>query len=64
MWVLPTFFDTSYEAVKEYLSSFRNIQIHSGTFEETYAEVVDAVFSLVHIDIDIYRSTVHCLEFF
>jgi O-methyltransferase len=58
------FSDTSYEAVKEYLSSFRNIQIHPGAFEDTCAEVTDATFSLVHIDVDIYRSTVHCLEFF
>lgn len=64
MWVLPTFFDASYEAVKKYLSSFRNVQIHPGAFKEICAKVTDAAFSLVHIDVDIYRSTVNCLEFF
>lgn len=58
------FSDTSYEAVKEYLSAFRNIRIHQGAFEDTCTEVKDATFSLVHIDVDIYRSTVNCLEFF
>lgn len=64
MWVLPTFFNTSYEAVKKYLSSFCNVQIHAGAFKEICAKVAHAAFSLVHIDVDIYRSTVSCLEFF
>lgn len=57
--------DVSLEAVKEYLSPFKNIAIHVGKFEDTSAELSPStIFSLVHLDVDIYASTVNCLEYF
>lgn len=58
------FADTDVAAVRQYLSVFSNVEIHQGAFRDTNAEVRDATFSLVHIDVDIYQSGVECLDFF
>lgn len=58
------FSDTSVEQVSSYLSGFNNVTIHDGRFEDRCADVSDLSFGLVHIDVDIYESTVSCLDFF
>jgi len=58
------FSDTSLDQVSAYLSRFKNINIHDGRFEDRCSDVAEFTFGLVHIDVDIYESTVHCLEFF
>jgi O-methyltransferase len=58
------FSETSCESVKKYLSPFPNLQIHVGNFAQTRHKVADCIFGLFHINVDIYRSTVDCLEFF
>lgn len=61
----PGFFsDVDYEAVKAYLSPFAQLKIHKGEFFETAKTLEDMTFGLVHIDVDIYRSTLDCLEYF
>jgi O-methyltransferase len=56
------FSDTSYESVCGYLGP--DVRVHRGAFRDTCGDVADACFSLVHVDVDIYDSTVACLEFF
>jgi hypothetical protein len=60
------FGDTSLEAVQRYLSSFSRIFFHKGFFPESARELVQKslVFSLVHLDADIYESTRAGLDFF
>lgn len=58
------FGDTDYEAVKSYLSPFSRLQIHQGEFSEAARSLPEMTFGLVHIDVDIYQSTVDCLEYF
>ena len=58
------FNDTSLEAVKDYLSSYENVQIIKGEFPKTADSIGDSKFSFVHLDVDLYRSTIECLKFF
>ena len=58
------FDDTSIEFVKKYLKDCDNIEIYQGFFPETAGPITDKQFSLVHIDVDIYKSVVDCCDFF
>lgn len=63
-WKKNQFNDTSLEAVKDYLSSYENVQIIKGEFPKTADSIGDSKFSFVHLDVDLYRSTIECLKFF
>ena len=63
-WKKNQFNDTSLEAVKDYLSSYENIQIIKGVFPKTADSIRDSMFSFVHLDVDLYKSTIECLKFF
>lgn len=58
------FADTSFDEVRNYLSPHANVVFHRGPFQETCVDVASRRFALAHIDVDIYESTVACLEFF
>lgn len=58
------FSDTSAESVKEYLKPFSNVTVHVGPIEEKSPELEAMQFHFVHVDVDIYNPTVHCLDFF
>jgi len=46
------------------MADFSNVVIHEGTFPLTGDEVSNERFSLVHLDVDVYRTTLDCLLFF
>ena len=56
--------DTSLESVKNYLSDFENIHFLKGIFPETAKPVSDKKFSFIHLDTNLYQSTLDALEFF
>jgi len=58
------FLDTSVEEVRDYLSSYPNLEFLVGDIEETSARLVDGRFGFVHVDVDVYRATGFCLRFF
>ena len=58
------FADTSAEAVQLYLSEFPKIEMHVGAFADTCGTIANNKFALVHIDVDLFRSTVQALAFF
>lgn len=60
------FDDNSLQAVCERLWDCSNISYHEGTFPETLrgTGLEHRLFSLVHSDADIYRTTLDSLEFF
>jgi predicted O-methyltransferase YrrM len=55
---------TSHEQVKEYLAPFSLLKIHKGEFSQIVKDIESLTYGLVHIDVDIYRSTLDCLEYF
>ena len=63
-WKKNQFNDTSLEAVKDYLSLYENVDIIKGEFPKTADNIRNSKFSFVHLDVDLYRSTIECLKFF
>lgn len=56
-------FRSSIESVRQYLEG-RNVVFHKGLFPATALRVSDRVFSFVHLDADLYESTLEGLRFF
>lgn len=58
------FNDTSLESVKNYLKQYKNVYFYKGEFPETAKPITNKSFSFVHLDVDLYKPTLDCLEFF
>lgn len=57
-------FPSNYIKVKKYLSKYKNVWINKGLFPKTAKPISKRNFSFVHLDVDIYKSTLDCLNFF
>ena len=55
---------SSLESVRTFLNGFSGVQFYKGYFPRTGEPVKDMSFSFVHLDVDLYESTVGALEFF
>jgi hypothetical protein len=53
-----------YDDVRNYLKTNLNVTLYKGIFPLTAGPVKDRKFSFVHLDVDTYKSTLDCLEFF
>ena len=54
----------SLPAVKEYLKSYTAIHYYPGLFPQTSKPVENKTFSFVHLDVDLYQSTLDAIRFF
>ena len=63
-WTTGEFSNTSLENVENYLSNYKNIYCYKGKFPETSEPIKTKKFSFVHLDVDLFQSTIDCLEFF
>ncbi len=61
-----TFADTSVAGVRDYLAAYENVAFHKGWFPESAKalQVSGQKFSFVHLDVDLYESTLSGLTFF
>jgi hypothetical protein len=57
-------FAASLEEVKHTLRDCQNVYFYKGLFPATATPVKNTKFSFVHLDVDIYKSTLECLKFF
>lgn len=58
-------YSASYDLVSRYLQNYPRIFLHRGFFpRETSDRVKDKKFAFVHLDVDLYQSTLESLEFF
>lgn len=57
-------FSSTLESAREYLNTAESVRFHKGLFPQTAGAVEDTRFSFVHLDVDIYSSTLAGLEFF
>lgn len=57
------FSNTSLDSVQKYLSEYNNIEYRIGIFPET-AKDLDCKFCLVHLDGDLYQTTLDGIEYF
>ena len=56
--------NTSLDSVKQYLSNYENLFFYKGYFPQTARNLTSEKFCLVHLDTDLYQSTLDSLEFF
>jgi O-methyltransferase len=56
-------FQSNLESVRRYLGD-RQIYFYEGLFPATAEPVKNKVFAFVHLDVDLYESTLACLRFF
>jgi O-methyltransferase len=54
----------SLETVTNYLKDYPKVFFYKGIFPTTAKPVKGKTFSFVHLDVDTYKSTSSCLEFF
>ena len=54
----------SLEGVQHYLREYQDVYFYKGLFPTTSGPVADKQFSFVHLDVDLYESTLNCLKFF
>ena len=53
------------ESVKQLLDEFSDVtDIRAGWIPETFSGLEDATYALVHIDVDLYRSSLDCCAYF
>lgn len=55
---------SSYDKVKELFENDKNTFIYKGICPETADPVKNKNFSFINLDVDLYQSTLDCLEFF
>jgi hypothetical protein len=58
------FADTSLDGVQDFLKDYMNLSFHQGFFPESAHDVQEDKFCYIHVDVDIYQSTLACLEYF
>lgn len=58
------FGDTTLDHVRSLMAAFPFVTTHPGFIPGTFAGLGDRRFSLVHVDVDVYQSTLDCLAFF
>ena len=66
-WRINTHRDTALDAVKKYIADYQNVKFFPGIFPGSasrYPELADIRYSLVHLDVDLYQSTLQGLEYF
>ncbi len=57
-------YKSSFIEVKKYLSNCPNVFITKGIFPESAGMIKDKTFSFVHLDVDVYKSSIESLGFF
>lgn len=57
-------FAVNLNSVKTYLGSYKNVTFYPGLFPKTAEPIKNKSFAFVHLDADLYRSTLECLKFF
>jgi hypothetical protein len=56
--------EVNIDEVKNYLKDYSDVYFYKGLFPNTADPITDKKFSIVNIEVDIYESTVSCLNFF
>lgn len=58
-------FEVNLEDIENYLKDYSGVEIHKGYFPcETGKFIEHKRFSFVHLDVNLYKSTKECIEFF
>ncbi|MAR69767.1 hypothetical protein A7X95_05860 [Candidatus Nitrosopelagicus brevis] len=63
-WYENQFNNTSIESIKKLLSKYKNVHIIKGEFPSSGEKIINKKFCFVHLDVDLYKSTIDSLRFF
>jgi hypothetical protein len=63
-WDKDQFNNTTEDSVKKFLSDYENVNILKGIFPDSAKSIQGSKFSFVHLDADLYKSTIDCLRYF
>ena len=63
-WKKNQFNNTSEQQIRIFLKDYDNVKIVKGVFPNSAEPIENAKFSFVHLDVDLYKSTVDCLRYF
>ncbi len=63
-WSNKEFSNTNEDLVRKFLQRYDNLYVYKGRFPDTSGPIKDEKFSFVHLDVDLYESTIECLKFF
>jgi hypothetical protein len=55
---------TNYDKVRAYLTPFAQLTIHKGDVLASLPHLTEGLYRLVHIDTDLYKPTIACLNYF
>jgi O-methyltransferase len=61
---LAGMFKSSYRQFMQRLSPYKNVRVYRGIFPDSAAPVEKRKFSFVHLDVDVYQTTLASLDFF
>jgi hypothetical protein len=56
--------EVAFEDVVDYLSEFKLVTVHKGEFTTVAPQLPNHEYGLVHIDVNLYESTLDCLRYF
>jgi len=59
-----TNFAAPFELVRDAMAEFPGASLHKGWIPEVLAELPEAPWSFVHVDVDLYQPTLACLKYF
>ena len=54
----------SLESAQHYLQQYPNVHFYKGYFPQTTSQLNGQAYSFVHLDVDLYESTLACLNYF
>ncbi len=57
-------FSAPFDKAKSYLKDYQKVYFHKGIFPYTSETIKNKRFSFVHLDVDLYQSTLESLKFF
>ena len=63
-WYENQFSNTSVNSIKKLLEKYENVRIVKGEFPKSGKDITDKKFCFVHLDVDLYKSTIDSLRFF
>ena len=63
-WNENQFNNTDEESVKKLLEKYENVKIIKGIFPDSAEPIREMNFSFVHLDVDLYQSTIDSLRYF
>ena len=59
-----TNFAAPFELARDAMGGFPGVSLHKGWIPDVLAELPEAAWSFVHVDVDLYQPTLDCLKYF